>query len=308
MPTIEKILKAKLSLIENSPKTFVSRVDSVQEQLLKDLLEMVGELDTENGLIKATEANFAKIQQISNQLQGVLTQGEYVEATRDIIADMDKTKVLTDSYYKKVVTDYAPETRLNEIYKANRASSVNTFIGETALNNTYLQPVKDALLSGISNEMPFSELVTNLKTLTVGDAEVEGKLKKYGKQIASTTFSKAERNYTSMVADELQVQFVRYVGGTIDTTRCFCEQRNGKYFHIEEVRAWGDGDLSAGGLDSSCDTGGGAWAGMIAGTNRGNIESNLGGWECDHSLVFVSEINVPQSVIDRAKEAGYYKN
>lgn len=307
MASIEKILKAKLSLIENSPKTFVSRVEAVQEQLLKDILKMVGELDTEGGLIKATEANFAKIQQISNQLQGVLTQGEYVEATKEIISDMDKTKILTDSYYKKVVTDYVPETRLTEIYKANRAASVNTFIGETALENTYLQPVKDALLSGISNEMPFSELVTNLKTLTVGNAEVEGKLMKYGKQIASTTFSKAERNYTSMVADEIGVQFVRYVGGTIDTSRCFCIERNGKYFHIEEVRAWGDGDLSAGGLDSSCDTGGGTWAGMIAGTNRGNIESNLGGWECDHSLVFVSEINVPDEVKERARQAGYYK-
>src|SRR5690348_14764981 len=127
MASIDKILKAKLSLIENAPKSFISRVDSVQEQLLKDLIEMVGELDTEGGLIKATKANFAKIQQISNKLQGVLTQGEYLEATKDIISDMDKTKVLTDSYYKKVVTDYAPETRLNEIYKANRVSSINTF-------------------------------------------------------------------------------------------------------------------------------------------------------------------------------------
>lgn len=307
MASIEKILKEKLSLIEKSPKAFVSRVEKVQQDLLKDLIKMAGELDTEGGLIKSTPANFAKIQEISNKLQGVLTQGEYLEATKDIISDMDKTKVLTDSYFKKVVPEYSTETRLNQIYTANRTRSITTFIGETSIDAQYLQPVKDALLSGISNEMPFSELVTNLTTLTVGNEEVEGKLKKYGKQIASTTFSKAERNYSSMVADELGANFVRYVGGTIDTTRCFCEQRNGKYFHVEEVRAWGDGDLSAGGLDSSCDNGDGTWSGMIAGTNRGNIEENLGGWECDHSLVYVSEINVPQSVIDRAIEAGYYK-
>ncbi len=308
MPSIEKILKEKLSLIEKSPKAFVSGVDKAQEQLLKELLELVGELDTEAGLVKASEANFSKIQEISNKLHGVLNQGEYVKATQELISDMDKTKLLTDSYYKKIAPDYTIETRLNEIYKANRTRSITTFIGETAIDSQYLQPVKDALLSGISNEMPFSELVTNLKTLTVGNEEVEGKLKKYGKQIASTTFSKAERNYTSMVADELDFQFVRYVGGTIDTTRCFCEQRNGKIFHIEEVRAWGDGDLSAGGLDSSCDNGDGTWSGMIAGTNRGNIEENLGGWECDHSLVYVSEINVPDEVIQRAKNEGYYKS
>jgi hypothetical protein len=307
MPSIESIIKSKIALIENSPNRFVTRVEAAQEQLLKDALKLIGELDTKDGLVVASESNFAKIEQISQQLQGVLNNGEYLEATKDIIADMDKAKVLNDSYFKKAVPEYKVETRLNQIYNANRTSSINTFIGETTLEAEYLQPLKEALLSGISNEMPFSELVTNITTLTVGNEEVEGKLKKYGKQIASTTFSQTERNYGSMVADELGVEFVRYVGGEIDTTRCFCEQRNGKYFHIEEVRAWGDGDLSAGGLDMSCNTGGGAWAGMIDGTNRGNIESNLGGWECKHSLVYVSEINVPQEVIDRAIAAGYFK-
>lgn len=304
MASIQEILKEKLSLIQKSPQRFVSRIERVQEQLLKDLLKMVGELDTEGGLIKATKSNFDKIEQITSKLQGTLTQGEYFDAVKDMVSDMDKTKRLTDSYFKNVETSYDPNARLNEIYKANRSASVDAFIGDATLETNFLQPVKDVILQGISNEMPFSEMVKNITTTVTGNDEVDGKLKKYGKQVSSTIMSKAERNYSSMVADELGVQFVRYVGGTIDTTRCFCEQRNGKYFHIEEVRAWGDGEIQAGGLDRSC---GYPWAGMIAGTNRGNIEENLGGWECDHSLVYVSEINVPQSVIDRAIEAGYYK-
>lgn len=306
MASIESIIKAKISILENSPEAFISRVERVQEQLLKDVLKMVGELDTQNGLIVANERNFAKIAEINEKLQGTLTQGEYLEATRDIVSDMDKAKGLSDAYFKKAVPEYRIETRLNEIYKANRASSINTFIGETALDANFLEPVREVLLQGISNEMSFSDLVANISTTVTGDAERDGKLKKYAKQIASDTLSSTERNYTSMVADELEIEFVRYVGGTVADTRCFCEQRNGKYFHIEEVREWGNMNLSAGGLDESCNTGDG-WQGMFIGTNSGNIEQWLGGYNCKHSLVFVSEINVPDAVKDRARQAGYIK-
>lgn len=306
MASIEKIIKEKIAILENSPEAFISRVDKVQEELLKETLKLVGELDTENGIIKATEGNFAKIAQINEKLQGILNQGEYLEATKDIIADMDKTKLLNDTYFKKVVPEYKIETRLNEIYKANRTASINSFIGETALDNNLLQPVRQVLLQGISNEMSFTDMVSNISTTITGDAQRDGKLKKYAKQIASDTLSGSERNYTSMVADALDVQFVRYVGGTVEDTRCFCQQRNGKYFHIEEVRQWGDLNLSAGGLDESCKEDNG-WQGMYIGTNSGNIEQWLGGYNCKHSLVYVSEINVPDEVIERATKAGYFK-
>lgn len=137
----------------------------------------------------------------------------------------------------------------------------------------------------------------------IGAENKDGALVRYTRQIANDGFAISDRSRVSVISESLGGQFYRYVGGTIDTTRCFCEERNGLYFHIEEVKAWGDGDITAGDLSASC---GYPWAGMNAGTNSGNITSLLGGYNCLHSLIPVSEIEVPREVLLRAINEGYY--
>ena len=80
------------------------------------------------------------------------------------------------------------------------------------------------------------------------------------------------------------MKYYLYTGGLLKSTRPFCKERNGKFFKKEEVQSWGD-------LDD--------WAGKMEGTNSKTIFQTAGGYNCQHSILPVSEAVVPKKVIER---------
>ena len=81
-----------------------------------------------------------------------------------------------------------------------------------------------------------------------------------------------------------------YAGGELPTTRPFCEERVGKFFHYKEIESWASEN----------------WAGKNSETTAQNIYEYLGGWNCQHTLIPVTIEMVPQEVIDRNIESGNY--
>jgi hypothetical protein len=69
------------------------------------------------------------------------------------------------------------------------------------------------------------------------------------------------------------------------------------YFHRNEVAGWGRGEGVG-----EC---GFPWAGMFKGTNEATIFVYVGGYNCQHSLLPVSEAIVPPEDVARAKSKGY---
>jgi hypothetical protein len=110
------------------------------------------------------------------------------------------------------------------------------------------------------------------------------------KTYAGTTYATAERALTNSIFKDLNWKWFRYVGGEIDTTRTFCEERNGKYFHRNSIAEWADE---------------GEWSGQIEGTNSENIFVFLGGWNCRHSLIPVTIRRVPESIVADARAKGW---
>jgi hypothetical protein len=87
-------------------------------------------------------------------------------------------------------------------------------------------------------------------------------------------------------------EFFVYQGRPIATTRSFCRERAGRYWHREEIKEWG---RNAGFMP---------WKGMHKGTNEVNIFLLLGGYTCRHILIPVSRGTVPQEDLDRMREKG----
>lgn len=305
MASTDKLIEEKIRLLEQSPDKFVGKMTDIQKELLKDIKKSLSALDVKDGNIVTSQKNVDQILKIEKQIKKAFGNTEYAQAAEEMLADLKKTKALNTTYLRRTFGTLKDKAA-NIAYEANKSVVEEQLLGSQTFQSTIFSPLKKQILDGVTNGTTFNEMVDNIEVFINGDEKRLGVLQKYTKQIANDAFATTERNYASMVADALDVQFVRYVGGTVVDSRCFCEQRNGGYFHIEEVRAWGDGDLSAGGLDESCKEDDG-WQGMYVGTNSGNIEQWLGGYNCKHSLVYVSEINVPDEVIERATQAGYFK-
>ncbi len=302
----DKIISEKIKLLEQSPEKLISGMSDVQKELFKKIQDALEKLDIVEGKIVTSKKNVDAILRIQKEIKKAFAGTEYAQYADEFITDIKKTKTLNLSYFKKVFGNVKEKTAQIG-YEANKAIIEEQVFGSETFNSVLFNPLKKQILEGVTNGVSFKDLISNIETFVIGNEKKAGVLEKYTKQIANDAFATIERNYTSQLADSLNIQFVRYTGGLIADSRCFCEQRNGKYFHIEEVRAWGGGDLTAGGIDDSCDVGDGTWQGMYIGTNSDNIEQWLGGYNCKHSIIFVSEINVPDEVKERAKKKGYYK-
>lgn len=298
---LEKLVKEKMRLIESGPQSFYNAVEAQQKEVLKETLSLIGDLDTKDGIIQPTQRNLDLVDKIEKKLKKSFYASDYITAADDLIGDLDKVKDLTTDYFKEGFGKIS-EKKADLLYTNNKKNFLESLIGVNETQTNLFGPIKSNIIDGITNGTTFSELVKNIKTTVTGDEKVDGRLQKYAKQIAGDSFSATERNYTKTISDALNVQFYRYVGGELPDTRCFCDERNGHYYHIEEIRSWGRGENIG-----DCNIGGGAWAGMMRGTNENNIQTFLGGYNCKHSLIPVSLILVPMSVINRAIDQGWFE-
>jgi len=84
-------------------------------------------------------------------------------------------------------------------------------------------------------------------------------------------YSQYQRIATNEVRKKLGLRFAIYQGGLIETSRDFCEERNGKVWTEDEIEAWANLD----------------WEGkQEAGYN---VFADLGGYNCRHRLDWISD-------------------
>jgi hypothetical protein len=132
--------------------------------------------------------------------------------------------------------------------------------------------VYKALSSGLSRD----EMIAKIMDIT---SKAEG----YASTLTDTGLSVIGRERINDTAKDLGLSWYRYIGGVIDTSRDFCIERDGGYYHEEEVQEWADED----------------WDGKIEGTDSENIFTFCGGWNCRHSLVPVLKQTVPDEDLNR---------
>lgn len=273
---------------------------------MREVEDLMGKLQFDGDKLKVTSKNFSIIEKIDTRLRETFNRSEYVKGMEEFSSKFKDLEKLNTQYFNKEFKVKTGDIVKNVIKNARR-SSTELLIGQSSMDGALFNPIRETLVQAVTSQSSWKDLVTNIRNIAIGNDQVEGKLLKYAKQIASDTLNTADRSVSAAVIDELGAEFCQYVGNEKDTTRCFCEQRYGKFFHVEEVRAWGRGDLTEGDIAESCDIGGGKWAGMFQNTNESTIFIWAGGYNCRHSIVLRSAASVPVSVLQRAIDAGYYK-
>jgi hypothetical protein len=301
MPSSEDILKEKLKRLQTVPADFIDEVVKNQGKIFNDVLDALSKLEVDSsGNILLSDKNFSLIEIIGEDFKKAIYDSGYEESVTGFVKEFGKQKNLNKTYLSQTVEGFENKSIYDKTYEQSTKNAVD-ILAENAVNEN-VTAFKDVLNQSISNSGNFNELLKTLKTNIEGSPEVDGALSKYAKTYANDLYSVAERNYQTTVSKDLGLVFALYAGGEMDTTRCFCEERHGKIYHIEEIKSWGKGENLG-----NCNIGGGKWAGMNKNTNENTIFSVLGGYNCNHSLVYKGIKDVPKSVILRAIQKGYLK-
>ncbi len=129
---------------------------------------------------------------------------------------------------------------------------------------------RDVFTKLIKGGLTRDELITSL-------GEISGESFARVSTVIDTGLSIVGRERINDVAKDLGLEWYRYIGGVIRTSREFCTERDGGYYHKSEVEEWADEE----------------WEGKIDGTTSENIFSYCGGYNCRHELIPVTAQSVP---------------
>lgn len=292
------ILSDKIEALTLVPDAWAEQIMKFQPSLYQRLSLLASELTTSGGAIELTTANLIKVDEIMTALKAYMTTGEYLQIVQELDAQFVAQQGNTIAYFESTFGSAPVTSFASTLYNIRRAEMLD-YVIRNGLNDILYTPVRTTLIEGIASGSSYTDLLNNLRTISVGDEELDGYLLRYSRQIVSDTLATTDRQFTNIIGNELGLEWYLYVGGRMDTTRCFCNERNGKFYHKKEIEAWGRGE----GI-GKCATKNG-WAGMYRGTNSETIFAYVGGYNCQHTLLPVSDVGLPKEAVENAKKLGY---
>ena len=299
MPSFEALVKEKSTRLEEIPLELQTFAQKQEKKILKDIISQLDKLEKVNGQIKINNANLRAIADISDELKTIFVNKDYLKAVKQFASEFDTQATVNNKLFEKGFGSVDVPLASKEYIDIAKQNAVDALAGEPYKTIT-VKPIQGILENAVVNGANITDTINSLETFILGDEETVGQIGKYLKQITNDSFAIADRSYTSIVSEDLGNDWFYFSGTVVKNTRCFCEQRVGNYYHYKEIESWGNGENLG-----SCDIGGGVWAGEIDGTNESTIYSYLGGYNCLHSLIPVSEFVVPESDKERARNLGY---
>jgi hypothetical protein len=262
----------------------------IQQSIYDDIIVELSKLDQTAGDIKTSVSNLKRIQIIKDNISKIVLSPEYKDDVEVFLSGFDELQLTMDTYFTAISEEFGESPLINQI-KTHFIDVTGNSLREAGIDANVIQPIENILNQYVTTGASYKDLVEQVRLLTLGNPEKLGRLSSYVKQITTDSLNQYSANYMKAISNDLNLEFYFYSGNVKDTSREFCDQRHGKYFHRKEVEAWAN--LS--------------WAGKIQGTNSSNIFIYRGGYHCRHQLIPVSAASVPRSVIERAINEGYYQ-
>lgn len=304
MAVLKSLITKKSKRLKEVPEEFLSSVEKYQKKLFVNVLALLDNLkrDGSGRIIFSSEdlSNLNVIQSIEQDIKTALLSSDYVKAVDSYAQEFNEQARLTSKYFKDLFESFQTSPAAEAVLARAKENAVTLLIGEP-LDTNFLLPVKSLLEDSVQSGASWVDTVQSIRDYVEGNEDADGRLLKYAKQIAHDEFAITDRSVTNIIAEEVEAEWYFYSGGEVLATRCFCDERNGQYFHWKEIAAWGEGQNLG-----KCDLGDGTWAGERDGTNAQTIFVFAGGWNCMHSINPVSVFDVPMEVVQRNIANGNY--
>ena len=242
-----------------------------------------------DGRIKPTAENIQRISGILNRASARLFDDKYLEAVSRYLKGMNAVSGEVASTLKSLGAD---EAMLAAIARRAKIDAATTLLSPSSFRD----------LMGSVSEQLINVVVTGAEASLVSEGIIEAVaasgIDGAAKSQVDSAPAAMQRAQTAAASEQAGIVFYRFQGRPIATTRPWCLEREGKVWHVEEIRQWGR-DAAAGR----------GWDGMVDGTNEQTIFTYLGGWygnrsACRHVLVPVLPSRVPPDDMARMRAKG----
>lgn len=298
-------LQERLNRLQTVPDDLVDAMSKVERDAMGRVLALMDELDVVDGNISNSSKNLSIIKSIDDDLRTALFNNSYYKAVNAFGKEFEVQAELTNEYFASILDDFEVVQKYKTALATSQSSALS-LLSQDTFTQTLIKPIQDSLLASVTNNGSFKDALANLRKTILGNDELDGRLLSHVKRIAYDSFAIANAQYTHTISSNLKFEWYLYTGGIVSDSRCFCIERHGKYYHIEEIRGWGRGEYigACGRYNKSLSRTG--WQGMNLDTNEITILILRGGYSCKHDILPVAKRSVPKIVIDDAVEKGWH--
>ena len=203
------------------------------------------------------------------ELPTILASMGFTVLVDEIVTKITESIDKLEGYFKNNFQGFNEKTaEIATAYKKALKNVRKSLLGE-GIERNYVTNIMKVLQLHIFGKSQKSVVREELKSVL----SKAGQPLRYVSVYTSDALYQFSRAYTNEVTKDLKAKYFYYMGTKIKTTRDFCDSKAGKVFKKSEVLSW---------INSE-------WRGKIPGTTAQNIFVYVGGYNCRHRLLPISE-------------------
>lgn len=263
------------SLIDDIEKTINQTANALTRSILRGFLQ---KLKSENGRIVQTINSSTTT--LFNQVFSTFSRNQQKKLTKQIVKDFDTIIGENENYYRDTVAvDDEKQKAIRKIInnrlgideKGNLIKNgyMSGLLDDSQIRAQIQQFIYKEVMKGVGYE----DLRESVKAFIQGDEQKLGVFNRYYRAFSYDVYSQINRYVAWQYAEELGMEYFIYNGGTIETSREFCIERNGNVYSSKEADEWvKDPNLTA-----------------IPSKETYNWRLEAGGYNCRHSIDYISK-------------------
>jgi hypothetical protein len=283
--------------LETSVAKFQGAIPKIQQEIYREVVLLVKELEIKNGVLKNSIGNIKKINTLKAKLQRIILNDDYKDAAKEFIKTFEAVTKLNNAYFKSLEKTYTQPKVIDAIKTQSIQATVES-LTEAGISQGVVQPIYEILRTNITTGGSLAEMQKILGMFIEKSPATVGVLERYTSQITTDAINQYNATYTQTVSLDLGWDWFEYVGSNIKTTRTWCKACTKKrYVHRSEFPDLIKGDFAEfkemkGQIYDKTDLP----QGMIEGTNESNLTVYRGGYNCGHQFYPVSANRVPANI------------
>ncbi len=283
----EKLGKEIEQIVLAIVDSFSIEVTELQNQVYGRLTKILKDLDLDSeGYIKQSAANRTILNEAESAVNELLPGQSFTDAVSRTLGTINTINELNAGYFSSVSESFSENRNFIKSLQAQTIESIETTLLSDGLTVQVKNPLVDILNRNVNSGGQFSGFLEEIRNFVIGSPQADPKLLSYSRTFVSDTLFNYSRSYQESMTADLKLDWYMFSGGLTDTSREFCVHRVGHFWHRKEVESWASQ----------------SWQGKRQGTTKSSIFTFLGGYNCRHSLIPVSEKIVPEDDLKRVKK------
>lgn len=284
-----------LSEIDKAVENFLVVLPDIEKEITAKVELVLRTLDVDgDGNIKPTAANLKKLNALKGAIEKAVLNKSYTTAVSEYLNSFATVAAIQTEYFQTLIKTFEPKGVIEAVRKM-AVENAAAQLTEAGIEANVTNRIKEFLSQNITSKQNIITLNKNLKSFITADGEV-GLLERYTKTVAITSINVFAAQYNDIFAEQTGLKWYRYVGALVKTSRPWCEKVVEKEFVHESEFA-----KIITGLSVPLNPKTGLPQGMFDGTNAENLTVNRGGWNCNHLLIPVLDMQVPKALRETFK-------